>query len=379
MDVTFLGQAGLYVETKYGTILCDPWFNPAYFASWFPFPSNEDIDLDKIKNPTFLYVSHLHHDHFDPQFLRDHVNKDATVLLPAFPLDHLENALRELGFTKFIKTKNCETVQVDGLRFTIMALYAPTDGPIGDSALIIDDGEVKVLNQNDSRPVDLELLASFGPFDVQFLQFSGAIWYPMVYKMPPQAKEILARKKRENQMARALRYITNLDARFVVPSAGPPCFLDDDLFHFNDFDRNETNIFPDQTVFLEFMRERGHDNGRLMLPGSVMSVTTGTCEVRHPLPDDEIRAIFEDKRRYLEAYKARQQPRIDAFTEPLFQKTKSARPVSGLGAGAHGPDAFPASGFAPLAPRPRGQVTACLYRGNSALWTSRRTIARGLA
>jgi hypothetical protein len=41
LRITFLGQAGLFIETKHGTILCDPWFNPAYFASWFPFPSNE--------------------------------------------------------------------------------------------------------------------------------------------------------------------------------------------------------------------------------------------------------------------------------------------------------------------------------------------------
>ena len=82
MDVTFLGQAGIFIETKYGSILCDPWFNPAYFASWFPFPSNEEVDLEKLRCPTYLYLSHMHHDHFDPQFLREHVSKEATVILP---------------------------------------------------------------------------------------------------------------------------------------------------------------------------------------------------------------------------------------------------------------------------------------------------------
>ena len=72
MRITALGQAGLFVETKLGSVLCDPWFNPAYFASWFPFPSNEAIDREALANPTFLYVSHQHLDHFDPEFLRDH-------------------------------------------------------------------------------------------------------------------------------------------------------------------------------------------------------------------------------------------------------------------------------------------------------------------
>jgi len=106
VEITFLGQAGLFIETRHGSILCDPWFNPAYFASWFPFPSNENVDLEKISRPTYLYISHLHHDHFDPQFLREHVWKDATVLLPDYPLNLLERRLRELGFTKFIQTKN---------------------------------------------------------------------------------------------------------------------------------------------------------------------------------------------------------------------------------------------------------------------------------
>ena len=103
MDITFLGQAGLFIETKHGSILCDPWFNTAYFASWFPFPSNEDVDIEKLSRPTYLYISHLHHDHFDPQFLREHVWKEATVLLPDYPLDLLERALRDIGFTKFME------------------------------------------------------------------------------------------------------------------------------------------------------------------------------------------------------------------------------------------------------------------------------------
>lgn len=312
MDITFLGQAGLFIETRHGSILCDPWFNPAYFASWFPFPSNEEVDKERLSRPTYLYLSHLHHDHFDPQFLREHVWKEAIVLLPDFPLGLQEKALRELGFTKFIYTKNCQTVEVDGLRFTIVAMTAPIDGPLGDSSLIVNDGETCIFNQNDSRPIDLDILTQFGPFDAHFLQFSGAIWYPMVYQFPEKMMEVLSRKKRENQMARALRYAQQIGASYIVPSAGPPCFLDEDLFHLNDFDRDETNTFPDQTVFLEYLQAHGKDNGRLMIPGTVATFSNGTCTVVHPFPDEQVDAIFTDKRTYLEAYQARQRPLIEA-------------------------------------------------------------------
>src|SRR5256885_1564235 len=159
MKITFLGHAGIFFETQYGSVLCDPFFNSAFFASWFPFPSNEKVDRAKIARPTYLYISHLHDDHFDEQFLRDEVWKEAIVLVPDFPINVIERSLRKIGFTNFIQTKNSEVVKVDGLRFMIMAMTAPNDGAIGDSGLMIDDGETRIFDQNDSRPVDLDRLS----------------------------------------------------------------------------------------------------------------------------------------------------------------------------------------------------------------------------
>ncbi len=309
MQITFLGQAGLFVETRGVSILCDPWFNPSFFGSWYPFPANDGIDPERIGHPTFLYVSHLHHDHFDPRFLRDHVDKDTTVLLPAYPLDDLKKALHGLGFERFIESVDLEPFQAGPLTLTIHALVAPTDGPIGDSALLIDDGEVRVLNMNDSRPPEPDLLLAGGPLDAAFLQFSGAIWYPMVYDYPDNAQQVLGHKKRVAQSARALRYVEVLDPAFVVPSAGPPCFLDPDLFEFNDLHGNEWNTFPDQPTFLDYMAEHGRDGGRLMLPGSVADVGKGRFDVTHPV---DPAPIFADKRAYLEAYQARKAPVIAA-------------------------------------------------------------------
>jgi UDP-MurNAc hydroxylase len=319
VDVTFLGQAGLYIETAAGSILCDPWFNPAFFGAWFPFPANDGIDPGRIGEPTYLYVSHLHHDHFDPRFLREHVSKETTVLLPDYPLDKLEVELRELGFQRFIHSKDCEPFELPGgLRAMIMALVAPTDGPIGDSALLLDDGEVRLLNMNDSRPIEPEKLLTFGPVDVHFLQFSGAIWYPMVYEFPEKAIEVLAHKKRVAQLARAYRYIELIDPRVVVPSAGPPCFLDDDLFEFNDLRGDPSNIFPDQPTFIDYVRDHETDrpagpyDARLMLPGSVMRIDGHQATVSHPLPQPEIDAIFGRKAEYLRAYQARKRPLLEA-------------------------------------------------------------------
>ena len=51
----------------------------------------------------------------------------------------------------------------------------------------------------------------------------------------------------------------------------------------NDFDRDPTNTFPDETVFLEYMAANGHDNGRLMIPGTAIELDAWRVR-RRPRP-----------------------------------------------------------------------------------------------
>src|SRR5260370_30356459 len=134
MQITCLGHAGLHIQTSGGTILCDPWKNPAYFGSWFVFPDNSGLDWDRYGQVDFLYVSHLHRDHFDPALLGEHVSRQATVLLPDFPVDDLRDELERLGFTRFIVMPSGEVVQRGGRRLMTPALGSPSDGPLGGSA-----------------------------------------------------------------------------------------------------------------------------------------------------------------------------------------------------------------------------------------------------
>jgi len=311
--ITFTGHVGMSIETEGGSILCDPWFTPAYFASWFVFPRNDRLDVEHLLEPDYLYISHLHHDHFDPEFLTARVGKDATVLLPAFLVDRLEVALRGCGFTRFIHTEHGVPVDLGGgLEVTILAMTAPADGPAGDSLLVVADSTARVLNQNDARPRDAEELTRLGPFDAHFTQFSGAIWYPMVYDFPPEELDRLGRRKREDQASRALAYIADVGAPHVFPCAGPPCFLDDDLWAFNDLDDDPANIFPDQRYFLGYLADHGVAGGELVVPGTVVTLEAGTCAVAQPAGELDPEVIFADKRAHLEAYRADMRPHLEA-------------------------------------------------------------------
>jgi UDP-MurNAc hydroxylase len=312
MRVTGLGHASALIETKYGSVLTDPWVNPAYFGSWFPFPDNSGLDWETIGRADYLFVSHLHRDHFDAQHLERYISKKTTVLLPNYATTELEDQLRDLGFTSFVKTVSDEVIDLDGLQVMIQSLTSPTDGPIGDSSLWLSDGSTILLNQNDARPSDLTSFQKLGHVDVHMLQFSGAIWFPMVYDLPKRAKQALGATKRERQFDRSLRYIADLEASYVFPIAGPPCFLDEELWGFNDIFDDESNIFPDQQVFLDWLASKGRDNGRLLLPGTVAQVTEPGCPVQHPMPAEQVAAIFSDKTGYLRDMQARRLPEVEA-------------------------------------------------------------------
>jgi UDP-MurNAc hydroxylase len=309
--ITGTGHASMRIDTAAGSILCDPWVNPAYFASWFPFPDNSQLDWESLGRTDYLYVSHLHRDHFDPANLRRYVSKSATVLLPEYPTSELEDQLRELGFTSFLRTVSGQVHELDGgLRVLVQALTSPTDGPIGDSSLWVEYDGVRLLNQNDARPSDLSAFAELGHVHAHLLQFSGAIWYPMVYELPESAKTAFGKQKRDRQFDRTFRYIDDLKASHVFPIAGPPCFLDDALWQFNDLGGDEGNIFPDQQRFVEEYAKVGGTNAVVLLPGTVTELTADSAQTTQPVED--VADFFAHKEEHLRAYQERQRPVIEA-------------------------------------------------------------------
>ena len=310
MRATSLGQAGILIETEQASIVCDPWFVPAFFGSWFVFPRNDQLGdelMARIENADYLYVSHLHGDHFDEPWLADHIRRDIQVLVPGYPSRELDQRLRALGFTNLVRTMDAEETDLGGgLTVAIHVETSITDGPGGDSALVVSDGVSRLVNQNDCRTTDLDALAAHGPVDLHWLQYSGAIWYPMVYEMDDGTMRHLVDAKVESQLTRAMRYVESINARAIVPSAGPPCFLDDALFHLNIVDgdaESAPSIFVDQRTFLQRLDASGH-HGLLAIPGTTIDVQSGSVTLEHPIAEADVAAIFERKGEYLAGYKA---------------------------------------------------------------------------
>lgn len=316
MRATSIGHAGILIETDRGSIACDPWFIPAFLGSWFVFPRNDQLTdelMERIHNADFLYISHLHADHLDEPWLKDHFRRDIPILLPGYPTREQRRRLEGLGFTEFISTVDGEEQEIaPGLTIAIHVETSITDGPAGDSALVVSDGISRLVNQNDCRTTDLGALAAHGPVDLHWLQYSGAIWYPMVYEIPDDEMRARCIAKVDAQFSRAMRYVETIGARAIVPSAGPPAFLDPALFGFNVIEGTEPSIFPDQRSFLARLDEDGY-RGILAIPGTEITVDPNSIEVTHPI--DDVEAIFTNKAEYLRTYQADWTPWLEDLHE----------------------------------------------------------------
>ncbi len=191
------------------------------------------------------------------------------VLLPGLPgARPAPRTSKRSGFHRFFETTDSVKHRVSGpkgdLDVMIVSLRAPADGPIGDSGLVLDDGETGLFNMNDARPVDLDVLAR------RLRRRRRAHAAVLRGHLVPDGLRHAGRAPRRRSAPRsgsgrwtgaAEYYRAGRRPTWVIPSAGPPCFLDPALRDLNDDHGDPANIFPDQVVFLEQMRTNGHDGG----------------------------------------------------------------------------------------------------------------------
>ncbi len=262
MRVTFLGHAGMYVETEGGTVLCDPWFTPAYFGSWFPFPRNDRLDPTPFVAPGLpLHLAP------PPRPFRPGVAARTTSTARprcCCPASARPPRAAPAG-SRLHRVRPHRARQAGrssaGCEVAILAMTAPADGPAGRLRARPRRLDARrLLNQNDARPRDLARARGARSVRRTLHPVLRRDLVPDGLRLPGRGEA--APRRSASARTRwsgpiALRRATSA-RRHVFPVAGPPCFLDDDLFAFNDLDGDPANIFPDQTVVPRRAGARGH-------------------------------------------------------------------------------------------------------------------------
>jgi UDP-MurNAc hydroxylase len=316
MRKTYCGHASFRMEHGDVTVLVDPWLSVtgAFLGSWCQFPDTSGLDLDVLRSSDFVLISHDHQDHFDLGFLRT-LSPAAVVVVPRYRHSYLVETLERELPNRVIAIEDRQPFDLGrDIRVTPVLQSVPI---WDDCAFIIQSPTETILDLNDLKipEVDLAWVARNFDIDCLLLQFSGANWHPHVYTYSRAKKRVLARRKIFTKYRHVADVVHALDPTTVIPCAGPPCFLDDELF---DLNFSEHSIFPGADDFYRFALAEGFaERVRILMPGD--ELLTGRpgqelTEANLELPP------YANKQEYLEEYRERRRPilqnHLGAIREP---------------------------------------------------------------
>lgn len=220
ITVTYYYSACIRIHTAELSVLCDPWFSEgAYDGSWYHYPPVPD-PLALLPACDFVYVSHIHPDHYDPAFLRSYLaaHPRARVIIAQQDENHLSRKMRSDGIAH-------EAIELLEQGATTLAIIDNGSSAYDvDSALVVRRGDDSVVNMNDNlfnaeQIARIKALCS-EPITIALLGYTGAGPYPQTYYEDEAVLREKAEAKKHAFFERYRRMRDALDPRVTVPFAG---------------------------------------------------------------------------------------------------------------------------------------------------------------
>lgn len=300
IHVKYFYSACVLIKTDDLSILCDPWFTEGiYDGSWYQYPKISN-PIESIGEVDYIYISHIHPDHYDPEFLKNYFNiyGKKTLLIGDYRLNHLKNKIISDGFDYEILTSKF----IKGL--TTVEIFPHDTNSLSDidSAMLVsvaDDCKVyKVLNCNDIVFNDsflYTLKEKVGDIDILLIGYTGAGPYPQCFfdLTDPQLK-IEADEKKRNFIGRYLKNISVINARINIPFAGK-YYLGGKLALLNDYrgisDPVEILEHDERAIVLA-------DNGGSIDAKSLMPTAVRTKKYSNSEIQDYCSSLIDNKMNY---------------------------------------------------------------------------------
>ena len=232
--IKFLGHASIYIKTDTTSLVTDPWFSKSgvFLNTWFQYPDNTDIDFSWKDDLDFVCISHEHQDHFDLDFLKT-LNSKTTIVIPEYRNKRFFNLIKNNLPNTIIQVPHKQKCLLGDIEFYPLIQIPGWD----DCGLLFRANNEVIFNLNDmklSTEKDIEWVKNNFDIDYLFVQFSGATWFPHVYSQYKLERKLkICEDKRKNKFNNVINLFKSLDAKLLIPCAGPPCFLDNGHFDMN--------------------------------------------------------------------------------------------------------------------------------------------------
>jgi UDP-MurNAc hydroxylase len=251
-------------------VVSDPWLvGSCYWRSWWNLPEPPRTLVENLA-ADYIYLTHLHWDHFHGPSLRRLFPPSTPVLVPKVPTRRMVSDLEWLGFKTVIEIPH-------GTAFRLgedFSLWSYQFGPAVDSAMVVTGGGVTLFNCNDCKAFGLPLAQITRRFPkIDFALRSHSSASPLPYCIEGHAATFAHMRSQRSYVEEFSRFALHIDARHAVPFASNHCFLHRETFQFN-----RTSVSPDD-VRREYDRLAGQTGSDrqcvVMAPGSSWSQSEG--------------------------------------------------------------------------------------------------------
>ncbi len=101
MKITHFSNSFISVSAQGDRIVCDPWIGKANASGWQSFPEFSLTAMrEQLADVKWVYLSHLHDDHFHPETLKSCGLLDREFIIKRFKSPVLRERLKRLGVTR---------------------------------------------------------------------------------------------------------------------------------------------------------------------------------------------------------------------------------------------------------------------------------------
>jgi UDP-MurNAc hydroxylase len=304
MDFTILSHAGMLIRSQGVSLIVDPWLvGSAYWRSWWNYPKPSDA-WQSVTDLDFVYLTHMHWDHFHGPSLRK-LPSSATVLIPDAFFGRMKDDILDFGFKNVVELRHGKTVKLaPGLEVTSWQF-----GLTMDSTLVVSDGTTTLMDMNDCKITGWPLrqvLRRHPKIDFVFRSHSSAQPYPFCVRAEDPRE--LSYRQNEDYLREFADTARLTGARYAVPFASNHCFLHKETRRFN------TTAVSPVDVKRHFDKHGPRDSECVvMVPGDSWSDREGFKLQEHD--------FFDNRDRHLAAYAAEVAPLL----EEQYRREERAR------------------------------------------------------
>jgi UDP-MurNAc hydroxylase len=271
MEFEILSHAGLRIEHAGTTLIVDPWLiGSAYWRSWWNYPP---VDQARVRtlHPDFIYLTHIHWDHFHGPSLRA-LGKYSQVLIAEDRYSRMRDDLRAMGFKKVREIPHGQTFDLAKDFSVTPYLFFP----LTDSMLAVKAGTTVLLDANDCKICGLPLRAvkrKFPKVDFVLRSHSSANTRVCQEYLDADGGDHKHVDNKDDYLRAFANFMSAIEPRFAVPFASNHCHLHRDTRKFNRWQQTPRDV---RDYFRSYKELHGLATDLVtMLPGSVWNDRRG--------------------------------------------------------------------------------------------------------